>query len=1337
MNHLLSRLHLLPDRLTSSMVAVLYAVFAGLWIVASGTLLTFAVVDPALLGYIELTKGLVFVTVTSTLLYLLLKVWREPAIALPKLQQSDIHAPEMRGLAALFLILALVVPLIGLAVSKLHGPQLEQQAYANLELLARLKAKHIESWLAERGGNGMMLAASTGFAAQVDQFVHQGDAVKTPPAILDQLDNLRMAYDFDSIMLLDTQGRVLTALGQHTDIVPALRPLLDLSLARKAVQRSDIYRDASGRVRLDWVVPITVSGPEGKRAVAAVLLRVLPEQFLFPLIQTRPTASPSAEIVLVRRERESVVFLSTLRHRRGTALTQSFSAAEPELPAAVAVRAARPGTLHGSDYRGVAVLAAYHPVAGTDWHLLAKIDRAEVRAPLHTLVLWISLIACAAIIALSVAILLRWRGHRQMYGLALLAQTTRSDRLLRQFFDLPFVGMALLSPLSGRAMRLNDHLCTVLGYAREELMQKHWSDLTDPEDAAIEAVQIARIKSGQSEGYAIDKRFIRKDGVPVCAAIDVRCVRQADGSVDYFVLTVQDISARKEAEAKIQRLTQLYAVLSLCNQSIVRCASAEELFPKVCSDAVQFGGIKMAWIGLIDQDGRQVIPVAAVGEGIEYLTGIQILANDNGPAGRGPTSTAIREQHPVWCQDFQNDSVNAYWHERGALFGWGSSAALPLYRNGVVVGSFSLYTSETNAFDAAARKLLTEMATDISFALDNFARESARQQAEQELRDSEERYRAVTQSANDAIITADEAGHIVSWNRGAVAIFGYTHAEALGKPLTLLMPERYRHRHLAGMQRIQAGGASSIIGKTVELAGLRKDMSEFPLELLLAKCEVAAGWFMTGTIRDISMRKQHEAQLQLAAKVFEQSGEGITITDARRNIVMINHAFTTITGYSAAEAIGKNPRLLSSGHQDQDFYRAMWKSVNANGHWQGEVWNRRKNGSIYPEWLSISQLRDASGTPTHYIGIFSDISQHKAAQEHIQRLAHFDALTGLPNRSLLKDRVDHALGSAQRNQEPLALMFLDLDHFKNINDSLGHRIGDELLIALSKRLSLEVREQDTVSRLGGDEFIMVLPNTDPAGAAHVAGKLLKSALQPYHIEQYELTITPSIGIAMYPGDGDDFDTLSKRADAAMYRAKQSGRNNYCFFTAEMQARSAHTLELENALRRALERDQLLLHYQPQVCLEDGRIVGAEALLRWQHPDLGMVSPADFIPIAEDSGQILRIGEWVLRQAARQCQDWIASGLAPITIAVNLSAVQFRHPRLPELVMQILDEVQLPPQYLELELTEGVAMDNPLAAIAVMDKLHERGIRMSIDDFGTGYSSLSYLKRFKVYKLKID
>ena len=616
----------------------------------------------------------------------------------------------------------------------------------------------------------------------------------------------------------------------------------------------------------------------------------------------------------------------------------------------------------------------------------------------------------------------------------------------------------------------------------------------------------------------------------------------------FCVATLRDISARKESAATIQRLTQLYSALSQCNQSIVRCTGEDELFHRICHDVVQFGGMKMAWIGLLDEASGQVRPGAAYGEGIDYLADIQISAAADSPLGRGPTGTAIRERQPVWCDDFQNDPASAPWQERSARFGWGASAALPLYRNGVVVGSFTLYAGQAHAFDDAAQELLTEMATDISFALDNYARESARQQAVLALQDSEAFNISVLDSLAEHIAVLDAQGAIIAVNRAWRCFAKMNDApELIDKSVGLNYLDvcDAAPGHAFG----QAGAA--IEAETGIRAVLAGTQPEFHLEY---PCHSPDGqrWFQMhvtplqgsrpGAViahENISERKQHEAQLHLAAKVFEQSGEGITITDAQRNIVMVNQAFTRITGYSEADALGKNPRMLSSGRQDQEFYRAMWKTVNAQGYWQGEVWNRRKDSSVYPESLSISQVRDASGTPTHYIGIFSDISQHKAAQEHIQRLAHFDSLTGLPNRSLLKDRINQALSSAQRNQTPLALMFLDLDHFKNINDSLGHRIGDELLIALARRLTVVVREQDTVSRLGGDEFILVLPDTDADGAAHVAEKLLESALQPYQIEQHELTITPSIGIAMYPSDGEDFDTLSKRADAAMYRAKQA------------------------------------------------------------------------------------------------------------------------------------------------------------------------------------------------------
>ena len=388
-------------------------------------------------------------------------------------------------------------------------------------------------------------------------------------------------------------------------------------------------------------------------------------------------------------------------------------------------------------------------------------------------------------------------------------------------------------------------------------------------------------------------------------------------------------------------------------------------------------------------------------------------------------------------------------------------------------------------------------------------------------------------------------------------------------------------------------------------------------------------------------------------------------------------------------------------------------------------------------WLSMSVTPLQGQALRGAVVSLENITERVLMDHQVRQLAFYDPLTRLPNRVMLTDRCQQALASAQRMGQPLALFFLDLDHFKNINDSLGHAVGDQLLVAFAERLQAEVRERDTVSRLGGDEFVLLLPDTDMKGAAHMAEKLLKSAQQPLQLALHELTVSPSIGIAMYPADGLLFEDLSRCADAAMYRAKHDGRNGYRFFTSEMQSQSERTLAIENGLRKALARQQFSLCYQPQVCLKKRSVSGAEVLLRWTHPELGVVSPAEFIPIAESCGLILTLGEWVLRTAAQQWSDWMAAGMAPLTLSVNLSSVQFRHADLPERVSAILWEARMPPDLLELELTESTAMANPESAVAVMNALHARGIRMSIDDFGTGYSSLSYLKKFKISKIKID
>ncbi|MDD5480408.1 EAL domain-containing protein [Rhodoferax sp.] len=392
-----------------------------------------------------------------------------------------------------------------------------------------------------------------------------------------------------------------------------------------------------------------------------------------------------------------------------------------------------------------------------------------------------------------------------------------------------------------------------------------------------------------------------------------------------------------------------------------------------------------------------------------------------------------------------------------------------------------------------------------------------------------------------------------------------------------------------------------------------------------------------------------------------------------------------------------------------------------------------------PHWFELSVARKTvpAGQPPRFIVISHEVTARKLAEAHVSQLAYFDSLTGLPNRALLNDRISQALSEASRRKDTLCVMFLDLDHFKNINDTLGHKVGDVLLAGMAQRMQAAVREQDTVARLGGDEFILLLPETTAAGAAQVAQKLLQAIAMPLRVQTHELTLTPSIGIALYPQDGSDAETLFKHADVAMYLAKKAGRNGYQFYTSQLQMDAERALLLDNELRRALERQQLEVVYQPQLSLRTGQVVGVEALLRWHHPELGQVSPAEFIPVAERSGQILPIGQWVLETAVAQARQWLDMGLAPLVMAVNVSAVQFCQANLPELVRHTLQQHQLAAQWLEIELTESVAQQDPAEAMAMMTQLNLLGVRLSIDDFGTGYSSLSYLKRFAVTQLKID
>jgi diguanylate cyclase (GGDEF)-like protein/PAS domain S-box-containing protein len=484
-------------------------------------------------------------------------------------------------------------------------------------------------------------------------------------------------------------------------------------------------------------------------------------------------------------------------------------------------------------------------------------------------------------------------------------------------------------------------------------------------------------------------------------------------------------------------------------------------------------------------------------------------------------------------------------------------------------------------------------------------------------------------------------------------------------------------------------------------------------------------------------RNRSLLKLKLDAEVFRVSREAVVITDASGSIISVNQAFTEITGYAAEEAVGCNPRMLQSGKHDAVFFKKLWEQICQAGHWQGEIWNRRKNGEIYPQWLGITMTKNSANQVSEYIGIFMDITEHKKSQERIEQLGFYDPLTNLANRRLLNERTKQAIGQAQRHKQMVGLIYLDLDHFKDINDSLGHLVGDELLRLVSERLLSCVRDTYTVSRMGGDEFVVLLTRVaSPDNVADACRKILLALADVFELRLQTLRISSSIGASIYPADGQSFDELLQHADTAMYQAKAAGRGNFKLFTEAMNQRVQNRLKLQTQMKQSLASDEFYLQYQPQFDLQQQRIVGVEALARWQHPEIGNITPSEFIPVAEESALIIDIGNFVMREACLQAKRWLDVGYR-IGMAVNVSYVQFARHNLLQSVVDILQETQLPPELLELELTESILISDPDKVLSVVDQLAAMGVTFSIDDFGTGYSSLSYLKRFSVHKLKID
>ncbi|MBF0469988.1 MAG: EAL domain-containing protein [Gammaproteobacteria bacterium] len=610
---------------------------------------------------------------------------------------------------------------------------------------------------------------------------------------------------------------------------------------------------------------------------------------------------------------------------------------------------------------------------------------------------------------------------------------------------------------------------------------------------------------------------------------------------------------------------------------------------------------------------------------------------------------------------------------------------------------------------------------------------SERKRLEQSHLESIEQYRNAINTTILGFWAVNNRGEICDVNNSYCALSGYEREELLQMTISDIEAEENpeeTQKHIAEVIKVGF--------KRFRTRHRRKDDSVWPAEIVVSYSPVHGGQLFV-FIEDISAKITQERRLNQAARVFDTINQAVVITDADNRITSINPATTAITGYTLAELEGKNPRIFSSGRHDREFFRAMWASLNDNGHWEGEIWDRRKDGEIYPKMLHINTHYNFLGEVDQYISIFSDISERKKNEEVIWRQANFDPLTGLPNRVQFMTRLQQELDARTRGEEGVfALLYLDLDGFKDVNDSLGHPTGDQLLIEVANRLGERRRKGETVARLGGDEFTQLITHFDhPEQVGSFSEQIIEVLNRPFFLQQREIHIGVSIGIALYPADGETVAELTKNADTAMYQAKANGKNEFQFYRKEMNARALHRLSLIHALHRAVEEMSFELYYQPKYRLADHRLIGMEALIRWPKNGQQLVLPSEFIPCAEETGLIVAMGSWILNHACLQTQKWNQQFQLDLNLAVNISTRQFHNHDIASEVVAALTQSQLPPSALELEITESLFLDESVSAIPVMKQLRQLGISIAIDDFGTGYSSLSYLNRFPIDTLKID
>ncbi len=891
--------------------------------------------------------------------------------------------------------------------------------------------------------------------------------------------------------------------------------------------------------------------------------------------------------------------------------------------------------------------------------------------------------------------------------------------------------------------------------------------------------------------YEIDLEVRRADGTAKWIVARGEVVRDDHGQIVALRGTAQDISERKDAENAVRKSNRALRVLGSCNQALIHADEEQQLLGDICRVIVEESGYRLAWVGTAEQDAeKSVRPVAQCGLEDGYLDELEITWADS-ERGRGPTGTAVRTGCTQVNQDFATDPGLAPWREQALRRGFRSSVALPLASASAVLGALTIYAAEPNAFDAGEIKLLEDLADDLAFGITVLRARAAHARAESALRDSEEKFRKISSSAQDAIILMNHEGKVVFWNEAAQRMYGYAEEEIVGEDLhQMLVPERHRTAYEPGLQKFFATGEGPIIGKPRELMTLRKGGAEFPVEMIVSAIPIDGKWHAAAMVRDITERKEAERKIVQLNRVYAMLGGINTLIVRVRDrdelfreacriavegggfrmslIAMVDQGSMKIVPVASAgkdeELLTAIEGILSSSEGAQNTMTALAlreKKVVVSNDSQSDprVLFGKKYAEAGVRSMAVLPLI-VSGEAVGALALYASESEFFHEEEvklltelagdiafaidyidkgeKLNYLAYYDVLTGLANRSLFLERVAQYLRSAGGGGHKLALFLIDLERFKNISDSLGRAAGDALLRQVAEWLTRNAGDANLVARVGADHFALVMPQVKQGGdVARLLEKWTNAFLEhPFRLNDAAFRIAAKVGVALFPDDGVDADTLFKNAEAALKKAKAGGER-YLFYTQKMNEAVAGRLALENQLRQALDNEEFVLHYQPKVNLVSGKLIGAEALIRWNDPRTGLVPPARFIPILEETGLIYEVGRWALRQAIADYLRWRSAGLDAVRIAVNVSPLQLRNRGFIDDVRQAIGIDAQAPAGLELEITESLIMEDIKHNIASLQVIRAMGVSIAVDDFGTGFSSLSYLAKLPVDTLKID